>query len=85
MPNIVQKNFSNNSKRDIQYLNKDFGTLKNTLVNYAKTYFPKTYKDFSDASPGMMFIEMAAYVGDVLSYYTDYQFKEGRKARLKMM
>jgi hypothetical protein len=77
MPNIVQKNFSNNSKRDIQYLNKDFGTLKNTLVNYAKTYFPKTYKDFSDASPGMMFIEMAAYVGDVLSYYTDYQFKEG--------
>jgi hypothetical protein len=76
MPDTVQKNFSNNSRKDIQYLSKDFGTLKNALINYSKTYFPKTYKDFSDASPGMMFIEMAAYVGDVLSYYTDYQFKE---------
>lgn len=70
------KNFSNVSQRDIQYLNRDFGTLKAQLLNYAQTYFPKTYKDFSDASPGNMFIEMAAYVGDVLSYYTDYQFKE---------
>lgn len=76
MADIVQKNFSNAAKKDVQYLNKDFGTLKNALINYSKTYFPKTYKDFSDASPGMMYIEQAAYVGDVLSYYTDYQFKE---------
>jgi len=76
MSDIVQKNFSNAAQKDVQYLNKDFGTLKNALINYAKTYFPKTFKDFSDASPGMMFIEQAAYVGDVLSYYTDYQFKE---------
>lgn len=75
MADTVQKNFSN-TRKDIQYLNKDFGTLKNALIDYAKTYFPKTYKDFNDASPGMMFMEMAAYVGDVLSYYTDYQFKE---------
>jgi hypothetical protein len=77
MPDIVQKNFSNTAQKDVQYLNKDFGTLKNALINYSKTYFPKTYKDFSDSSPGMMYIEQAAYVGDVLSYYTDYQFKEG--------
>lgn len=76
MADTVQKNFNDPTKKDIKYLNKDFGTLKNSLINYSKTYFPKTYKDFSDASPGMMFIEMAAYVGDVLSYYTDYQFKE---------
>jgi hypothetical protein len=76
MANTTSKNFSNINQRDIQYLNRDFGTLKNQLLNYAQTYFPKTYKDFSDASPGTMFIEMAAYVGDVLSYYTDYQFKE---------
>lgn len=76
MPDTIQKNFSNSAKKDVQYLNRDFGSLKNALIDYAKVYFPKTYKDFSDASPGMMFIEMAAYVGDVLSYYTDYQFKE---------
>lgn len=63
-------------KKDIKYLNKDFTQLKQSLVDFAKTYYPNTYKDFSDASTGMMFIEMAAYVGDVLSYYIDYQFKE---------
>lgn len=63
-------------KKDIKYLNKDFSQLKQSLMDFAKTYYPSTYKDFSDASTGMMFIEMAAYVGDVLSYYIDYQFKE---------
>ena len=52
MPDIIQKNFSNAAKKDIQYLGKDFATLKAALINYSKTYFPKTYKDYSDASPG---------------------------------
>jgi hypothetical protein len=69
------KSFQPN-KKDIKYLNKDFSQLKQSLGEFAKTYYPSTYKDFSDASAGMMFIEMAAYVGDVLSYYIDYQFKE---------
>lgn len=64
------------SKKDVKYLSKDFAQLKQTLIQFAQTYYPNTYKDFSDASTGMMFIEMAAYVGDVLSYYIDYQFKE---------
>jgi hypothetical protein len=63
-------------KRNIQYINKDFGELRASLVNYAKTYFPTTYNDFTEASPGMMFMEMAAYVGDVLSFYLDNQLQE---------
>jgi hypothetical protein len=63
-------------KRDIKYVDRDFSSLRNSLINYAKTYFPNTYTDFSPASPGMMFMEMAAYVGDVLSFYTDNQFQE---------
>jgi hypothetical protein len=62
--------------RDIKYLNKDFGELKNSLVEFAKTYFPSTYNDFSPSSPGMMFMEMSAYVGDVLSFYLDNQIQE---------
>lgn len=69
------KSFQPN-KKDIKYLGKDFDGLKSSLLEFAKTYYPSTYKDFSDASTGMMFIDMAAYVGDVLSYYIDYQFKE---------
>ncbi len=63
-------------KRDIKYLNKDFSTLRTSLIDYAKTYFPTTYNDFSPSSPGMMFMEMAAYVGDVMSFYLDNQIQE---------
>jgi hypothetical protein len=61
---------------NINYLNKDFDNIKHTLMEYAKSYFPNTYKDFNETSPGMMLIEMAAYVGDVLSFYIDQQYKE---------
>jgi len=67
---------NNNTKKDIKYINKDFTELKASLVNYAQTYFPTTYNDFSPTSPGVMFMEMAAYVGDVLSFYLDNQFQE---------
>ena len=62
--------------RDIKYLNKDFVDFRNNLIEFAKTYFPTTYNDFNESSPGMMFIEMASYVGDMLSYYIDNQYRE---------
>lgn len=61
---------------DINYLNKEFSDIRQELINFAENYFPDTYKDFSPSSPGMMFIEMAAYVGDILSFYTDTQIQE---------
>ena len=63
-------------RKDIKYINKDFTELRNQLINYSQTYFPTTYTDFSNTSPGMMFIEQAAYVGDVLSFYLDNQIQE---------
>lgn len=73
--NTVNKNFRNKGK-DIKYLNTDFTGFRENLIEFTKTYFPKTYNDFNETSPGMMFIEMASYVGDVLSYYVDDTFKE---------
>ena len=61
---------------DIKYLNKDFTSFKNSLIEYAKAYFPNSYNDFSTSSPGTMFIDMASYVGDVLSFYLDNQIQE---------
>jgi len=63
-------------KRDVKYLNRDFSSLRANLIDYARTYFPTTYNDFSPASPGMMFIEMSSYVGDVMSFYLDNQIQE---------
>jgi len=63
-------------KKEVKYLNKDFSQFRDKLVNFAKVYFPDTYTDFNESSPGMMFIEMTAYVGDVLSLYIDNQLRE---------
>ena len=65
-----------NEDKNISYLNKDFGSFKAELQQYAKTYFPNTYNDFTEATPGNMFIEMASYVGDVMSFYLDTQVQE---------
>jgi hypothetical protein len=73
--NTTNSNFKNRGK-DIQYLGKDFSAFRDNLIEFAKIYFPKTYSDFNESSPGMMFIEMASYVGDVLSYYVDDTLKE---------
>ena len=62
--------------KDIKYLSKDFNSFRDQLMEFAEVYFPNNFNDFSEGNPGMMFIEMAAYVGDVLSYYTDTQLKE---------
>jgi len=63
-------------ERDIKYVNKTFSDFRQQLIDYAKNYFPDAYNDFSPTSPGMMFMEMAAYVGDVLSFYQDIQLQE---------
>ena len=63
-------------ERDIRYIDRDFNTIRNSLIQYSKTYFPDTYNDFTETSTGMLFMEMAAYVGDVLSFYVDNQIQE---------
>ena len=65
-----------NHTKDIKYLNKDFLDFKSGLVEFAKNYFPDSYNDFSETSPGMMLIELASYVGDVMSFYQDVQLQE---------
>jgi hypothetical protein len=64
------------TKKDISYLGKDFNQFRANLIEFTKRYFPDTYTDFNESSPGSMFIEMAAYVGDVLSYYADINLRE---------
>ena len=64
------------SKKDVSYLGKDFGQFRRNLIDFTKQYFPDSYTNFNQASPGSLFIDMASYVGDVLSYYADANLKE---------
>ena len=73
---MARTSVKKNVVKQVNYLNKDFSDFRDNLIEFAKVYFPNTYNDFNESSPGMMFIEMAAYVGDVLSYYIDSSFRE---------
>ena len=77
---IKSTNKSWGDTKNINYIGKDFDTLKQNLIDYTKTYFPNTYADFNEASPGMVFIEQAAAIGDMLAFYQDTQLKESMLA-----
>lgn len=64
------------NKKNIKYLNRNYNQLKQDLIDFSKNYFPDNFNDFSESNPGMIFLELASYVGDVLSYYTDTQIQE---------
>jgi hypothetical protein len=72
-------------KVQINYLSRDFNTIRKDLINYIKYFFPEKWQDFNVASPGMALIELNAYVGDVLSHITDKKYTEifldGTKSR----
>mgnify|MGYP003111035797 FL=1 len=74
----MPKNIKKEAKliRDTSYLNKDFGGFRKDLLNYAKTHFSEQIRDFSEVSVGGMLVDMAAYVGDVMSFYLDHQYSE---------
>ena len=64
------------SKKPISYASRDFETIKQSLTNYAKRYYPSTFKDFNEASFGALMLDLVSYIGDELSFYTDYQANE---------
>ena len=66
--------------KQINYVAKTFTDFRQNFIEFTKAYYPNTYADFNEASPGMMFIEMASYLGDVLSFYIDNAFKENLMA-----
>ena len=70
------KTINKEKDKDVKYISKDYNSYKNQLIEFTKNYFPNNFNDFSEGNPGMMFLEMASYVGDVLSFYTDTQIQE---------
>ena len=64
------------TNRDINYLSKDFDSIKSDLIDYVKRHFPSDWRDFNEASGGMAILELIAYVGDILSYNIDRQVNE---------
>ena len=67
---------SKKDKKIIRYTNREFNSIKQGLVDYAKRYYPDIYKDFSEASFGSLMMDTVAYAGDILSFYLDYQANE---------
>ena len=61
---------------NIDYTSRDFASIKKELVDYAKRYYPSTFKDFNEAGFGAMTLDTVSYIGDILSFYLDYSVNE---------
>lgn len=77
MPNYQSTRAVSKQKANINYLSKDFDSIKRDLIDYLQRYFPDDYQDFNEASGGMAIIDLLAYVGDMMSFYIDRQVNEG--------
>jgi len=64
------------SKKKINYTSKDFDSIKSDLLDHARRYYPDNYNDFNNSSFGSMMFDAVAYVGDIMSFYLDYQVNE---------
>ena len=62
--------------RNRTYLARDFDSFRADLLRYSRAYFGDKIQDFSEASVGGLFLDMAATVADSMSFYMDHQFKE---------
>jgi hypothetical protein len=60
----------------VNYTDRDFNSIKKNLEEHARLYYPDSYKDFSENSFGSYVLDTVAYVGDMLSFYLDYQVNE---------
>ena len=70
---------ASNSKKKItaiDYTSRDFDSIKTSLVNYTKRYYSDSFKDFNEASFGALVLDSVSYIGDILSFYLDYQVNE---------
>jgi hypothetical protein len=57
--------------RRINFSALDFVTLRRALVEYIKTYFPEDFNDFVASNGVIMFTELVAAVGNILSERSD--------------
>jgi hypothetical protein len=60
----------------IDYTSRDFNSIRQDLIDYAKRYYPNTFKDFSESGFGSLMVDTTAYIGDILSFYLDYSVNE---------
>lgn len=74
MARNINKKKKNNI--NVSYLNRDFESFRNSIVQFAQTHYKDNIRDFSESSLAGMFVDVAAYVGDVMSFYLDHQFNE---------
>lgn len=64
------------SVRQRNYLARDFDGFRTVLLEYARQYYPDRIQDFSESSLGGLFLDMAAYIGDNMSFYLDHLYGE---------
>ena len=62
--------------KEVSYLQKDFQSFRSQLESFSRQHYGDKVVDFTDGSLAGMFLDIASYVGDSMSFYLDHQFNE---------
>lgn len=64
------------SFQNINFAAFDFNSIKQSLIEYHKLYFPETFNDFIESSEQLAIIESFAYVAELIAYRLDMNAHE---------
>ena len=62
--------------QSINFAAFDYNTVKQSLLDYMKLYFPETFNDYIESSEFVAIVEIFAYVAELMAYRLDINAHE---------
>ena len=62
--------------READFTTYDFETLRKSMIDYIKIYYPEDFNDFTESSEFIALIDLIAFLGQSLAFRTDLNARE---------
>lgn len=62
--------------READFTTYDFETLRKSMIDYIKLYYPEDFNDFTESSEFIALIDLIAFLGQNLAFRTDLNARE---------
>jgi len=62
--------------READFQSFDFETLRKSMIEYLRTYYPEDFNDFTESSEYIALIDLIAFLGQSLAFRTDLNARE---------
>ena len=62
--------------RNADFQSYDYETLRKSMIDYLRTYYPEDFNDFTESSEYIALIDLIAFLGQSLAFRTDLNSRE---------